>query len=55
MPGAEGGQKKVSDPYETGITDGCEHPREWWKLNTGPVREPPLLSITKIPILDLFF
>ena len=37
------GQKRASDP----ITDGCELPHGCWELNSGPLREQPVLLITE--------
>lgn len=28
----------------TGVTDSCESPSEWWKLNRGPLEEQPSLQ-----------
>jgi hypothetical protein len=36
-------QKRTSDP----ITDGCEPPRGSWELNSGPLKEQPVLLITE--------
>ena len=38
------GQKRVSCPPGTGLTDVCESPRGCWELNSGPQQEQPVLS-----------
>ena len=38
LPGAHGGQKKVVDPPETGVTDGFGR-CGCWKLNVGPLQK----------------
>jgi len=36
-------QKRASDP----ITDGCEPPRGFWDLNSGPLEEQSVLLTTE--------
>ena len=36
-------QERTSDP----ITDGCEPPWGWWKLNSGPLEEQSVLLTTE--------
>lgn len=42
MPGASGGQNRVSNPPETGDTDSCVLPHGFWKLKPGPLEEWPV-------------
>jgi hypothetical protein len=45
------GQMATSEP-ETRVTDGCEPPRRWWKLNPGILQEQEaLLTLTISPVL----
>ena len=42
MPGAHGGQKKVSDPLELELKVVVSFYVGFWELNPGPLEEQPM-------------
>lgn len=43
MPGSQGCQKRVSDPLNNRVTDGCESPYGCWESKPGLLEVQPVL------------